>query len=157
MGFKKPINMEQSIYSMFGFTGNKGCSEGQKGSGMKTVVFQERTEFGYMHLLLILPSLQANPHAHPKDAAVQDFLENFSSSTLKVQRFETGGLGVVSKHPSPSEGCGDLLPALLQAPPSPHVHLPSYMPNPWGFGYPGAGLASGGGSAAAAGVTQAPF
>lgn len=61
MGFKKPINMEQSIYSMSGFTGNKGCSEGQKGSGMKTIVFQERTEFGYLHLLLIFAQPPGKP------------------------------------------------------------------------------------------------
>lgn len=41
MGFKEPINMEQGIYIMSGFSGNKGCSEGQKGIGMRTVVFQE--------------------------------------------------------------------------------------------------------------------
>lgn len=42
MGFKKTINMEQN-FCMSGFTGNKGCSEGQKESGMRTVVFQETT------------------------------------------------------------------------------------------------------------------
>lgn len=61
------------------------------------------------------------------------------------------------KHASPPESRGDLLPTLLQAPPSPHVHLLSYIPNPKDFGHSGAGLASGAGSAAAAGVTQAPF
>lgn len=54
MGFKKYINMEQSVYSMPGISGNKGCSEGKQGSRMKTVVLEERAEFGHLHLLPIL-------------------------------------------------------------------------------------------------------
>ena len=53
------------------------------------------------------------------------------------------GLRVVSGHPSPPDSCGDWLPALLQAPASPHAQLLSYAPNPSGFGHPGVGLVPG--------------
>lgn len=132
---------------MPGISGHKGCSEGQEGSVMRTIVLQERAELGHLHLLLILAQPPANTLSHPRDvrsdAAVQNFLENFSSSAPRVWRYEMEGLGAVSGHPFPHDGCGDLLLAPLQAPPSPHAHLLSCSPNPRGFGHPGVGLAPG--------------
>lgn len=66
MGVVKNINMEQSVYSMSGFSVNKGCS-GQEGSGMGTVVLQESAKFGHLHLLLILSQPPANTLSHPRD------------------------------------------------------------------------------------------
>lgn len=121
------------------------------------LVLQGRAEFGCLHLLLILAQPPANTlshlrdvrshprnvRSHPKDATVRDTLGNFSSSTPRVGRCELEGLRVLSGHSSPPDGCGDLLLAPLQAPPT-RTHSCSATPQSqwlwasWGWAGPGA-------------------
>lgn len=149
-GLKTYIDL--GICSMSGFSGNKGCSEGRKGIGMRTIVFQERTLSDTCIYSWLLPSLQANTHAHPRDVRSHpnDAAVQYSWKISAHPHSEYKGLKLRDSDQ------GQNIPPLLQVPPSPHVHLLSYIPNPRGFEHSGAGLASGAGSAAAAGVTQAP-
>lgn len=54
------------------------------------------------------------------------------------------GLGALPGHPSPPDGCGDLLTAPLQAPASSHARAAQLHPKPqgfwasWGWAGPGA-------------------
>lgn len=120
---------------MSGFSGNQGCSEGQKGIGMRIVVFQERAYFGYLYLLLIFAQPPGKHSCTSQRCEITSqrcccprFLENFSSSTFRIQRFEIEGLRSVSKNPSPPAGTTQ-----------PTCDLLSYIPNPRGLGILGLG------------------